>query len=294
MYKDILKVLCCPSCRSNFILEEHELEGDEVVEGIITCDEGHRYRVHKGIIDFGAEEQLTTNRWSESYKETDYLELDKKIELMKSDKDKEQQKMVIDALISEVSKMNNGYIVDIASGRGMLLVELADSIGNHNNIISTDLSFEVLMYDRMKIKKSNPHCHVNYFACDATNLPLKSNTVDITVSYLGIANMIGKIEYGIKEALRITKPEGNLIYSHILIKVNSKGYKILKEICSENNIIGEEKSYIEKDIDEVHSKYFTEVSKNVVFEDIKEEENKLDLLPFQGDWFANVIYKCKK
>lgn len=294
MYKEILDIMRCPICRTEFTLEEHEIEEGEVIEGTLTCNEGHRYKIHKGIVNLGSEEQSISNQWSEAYKEVDYEELDKKIESMKSHEEKEQQQMVIDRFISELSKVQNGYIVDIASGRGMLLTKLVDHIGNSNNIIATDLSFEVLMYDRIKIKKSNPNIHVNYIACDATSMPLKQGVADITVSYFGIANMFGKVEEGIKEASRITKTNGNFLASYVLIKEASKGYELLKEVCEKNDMIGAETTYIEKNIKELHSKYFQEVSDIVVFQGIREEkENKLDLIPYPGEWFANVIYKGK-
>ena len=74
-----------------------------------------------------------------------------------------------------------------------------------SQILCTDLSFEVLKYDRLKAKKINPKVKVNYIACDATKLPLKDNSIDTATSFFGIANMLNLTLEGIKEANRVLK-----------------------------------------------------------------------------------------
>ncbi len=295
MYKELLKILYCPICKSEFKVKEIELMNDEIIEGTLICEEGHKYSIHKGVIDFCSEEQSMANQWSEAYKENDYESYDEQIESMKSDKEKAQQKKVLDHLVNELSKMEKGTIVDIASGRGMLLTQLAANVKDSINIIATDLSFDVLMYDRLKLKKIRPNLHVDFIACDAANMPFKSGSIDSAVSFFGIANMLGIVESGMKEASRILNDNGKLLDAFLLIREDSKGFEALKHVCAENKITGAEKAYLESNVTQMHKNYFGNVHCDIVCEDIKDmEENRIDLLPYPGEWFAEVIYQCTK
>lgn len=50
MKKSLMEVLCCPVCKTELKLKVEEEEGDEVIEGTLTCTEcGHPYRIDDGI-----------------------------------------------------------------------------------------------------------------------------------------------------------------------------------------------------------------------------------------------------
>jgi len=295
MYKEIMGILVCPVCKGKFSLEEREMEAEEVVEGSIVCEKAHRYAIHRGVVDFGSQEQDGLNEWSEFLKENNFEELDREVEQQKSVKEKEQQQKHIDSIVKEVAKLENGCIVDIASGRGMLLTQLAKVVKEEVNLIATDLSFDILMYDRMKIKKLNPNVRVNYIACDATAMPLEDGCADMTVSLCGIENMVGIVEAGIKEAARVTNNKGKLLNAYIVVKEDSEGFRVMKKLCEENGMVGAERACLHKEMQKLHSKYFSEVVTHVIVEGIYgEEENKLDLLPYKGEWFSYVTYEGRK
>lgn len=295
MYQDILNVMCCPVCRSGFRLESLELEGDDVTEGSLTCGEGHRYAIRRGVVDFCSKEQTMGNQWSETYKETDYETLDQEIESTKSESEKRQQESVLDAVVSEFSDMEQGLVVDIASGRGMLLTKLARTFKAPVHVLAVDLSFEVLKYDRLKVRKINPDLHVTYLACDATALPLKSGVLDAAVSFFGIANMAGIVDQGLQETARVLKPGGKLINTFVLIKEHSKGYDVLSQVCAENQMTGAEKVYLQEESTRLHGAYFSAADCRIVCEGIKEPmENPVDLLPYPGEWFGYALFKCQK
>lgn len=295
MYKEILGLLVCPICKGKFLLEARELENDEVVEGSLVCEKAHRYAIRKGVIDFGSQEQDGFNEWSEFLKENNFEELDREIEQQKSAKEKEQQQKHIDSIVKEVVKLENGCVLDIASGRGMLLTQLVKKVKKNVSLIATDLSFDILMYDRIKMKKLNPNAHINYIACDATAMPLEEGSVDMTVSFYGVANMVGIVEAGIKEAARVTNKNGKFLNAYLVIKEDSEGFRVMKKLCEENGMAGAERACLDKEMQELHKKYFPEVLTHVIIEDIySEEENKLDLLPYKGEWFSCVTCEGRK
>lgn len=117
MYKEILKIMCCPICHSPLQLDERTVVDEEIIEGQLSCTCGHTYAIHEGVIDFCSKEQSDSNAWSEYYKETDYESLDASIEATKTQKEKEEQQKLLESMLDEVKKVDSGYILDIATGR---------------------------------------------------------------------------------------------------------------------------------------------------------------------------------
>lgn len=295
MYKDILSALRCPICKKSFQLNEQLTENEEVIEGTLVCVNAHRYAIRRGVIDFCSQEQEGMNQWSELIKDNDYEELDEKVEAEKPERERGQQQLHLASIAGEAAKLESGYIVDIASGRGMLLTKLVETMKESVHLIATDLSFEILRYDRIKLKKINPRARVSFIACDATAMPLEGSFADMVVSFFGVANMLGIVEKGVQEASRITKTDGRFLNGFLVIKEDSKGFDAVKKICEENNMAGAERTYLDEVMKELHDKYFPEVFTHEVVADVRENiENKMDLLPYQGEWFAYVTYEGRK
>ena len=117
----------------------------------------------------------------------------------------------------------------------------------------------------------------------------------MVVSFFGVANMLGIVEKGVQEASRITKIGGRFLNGFLVIKEDSKGFDVVKKICEENNMAGAERTYLDEVMKELHDKYFPEVFTHEIVADIRENiENKMDLLPYQGEWFAYVTYEGRK
>ncbi len=295
MYKDILGVLRCPVCKKCFRLHEQQTKEEEVVEGALICENNHRYGIRKGVIDFCSQEQEGMNQWSELIENNDYEKLDQAVEAEKTEKEREQQNLHLNSIAAVAAQMEEGYIVDIASGRGMLLTKLVETVKEPVHLIATDLSFDILMYDRMKLKKINPKAHVSFIACDAAAMPLESGFADMVVSFFGVANMLGIVDRGVKEAARITKEKGTFLNGFLVIKEDSKGFEQVKKICGENNMYGAERTYLDEVMRELHEKHFSAVLTHEIVADIRENiENKMDLLPYPGEWFAYVTYEGRK
>lgn len=287
-----MSLLSCPCCRTDFECHETTLEKDEVLEGYIECENGHKYCIHNGVLDFGSMEQGDSNQWSEYYKDVSYEELDASIDNRKTENQKQIQKKFIADIVAKTSKLEEGILLDIASGRGMLLKELIRSTNENVHIISSDLSFAVLMNDRIKFKDVNPKVKVSYVACDATNLPFKDKSIDMICTFVGYVNMLTLFEAGVKEASRVIKIGAPFINSLIYMKKGTPGFLELEKIFASNELTGMEKYINREDLLELHQKYYTSIIDEISFEGIAEDEEE-DLLPYQGEWFANAIMEAK-
>lgn len=214
MYKEILNLLKCPKCNGELSLTIEKEENSEIVEGKLSCKDGHDWAIREGVINFGSVEQELTNNWSEAYEQYDAEEMDKKISegnpqnlIILGDKAKK-------FIIGSINNKENKFVLDIATGRGALFTEVVKQLEVETQIICTDLSFVVLKHDRLKAKKMNQAIKVNYIACDATNLPFKDNTIDVAVSFCGIQNMLNLAADGIREAKRVLKDGQPLLDSY--------------------------------------------------------------------------------
>ncbi|MCL4325919.1 MAG: Trm112 family protein [Candidatus Thermoplasmatota archaeon] len=50
MYRDLLKILCCSSCKGELKLEIEKEENDEIISGYLTCKNcGLKYPIEDGI-----------------------------------------------------------------------------------------------------------------------------------------------------------------------------------------------------------------------------------------------------
>jgi ubiquinone/menaquinone biosynthesis C-methylase UbiE/uncharacterized protein YbaR (Trm112 family) len=292
MYKEILKLLKCPKCNGELSLIVEKEENREIINGKLSCNNGHDWLIREGVINFGSAEQELANNWTESYEQYDDAEIDKKLlegipQNLRIISDK-AKKFIIDS----INNKENEFILDIATGRGGLFKEMVKHLKTESQIICTDLSFVVLKYDRLSAKKINPEAKVNYIACDATKLPFKDNTIDTAVSFFGIANMLNLAADGIKEVKRVLKVGQSLLDSYVIIKEDSEGFKILKEFCKDNKIIGAEEFTLKTGIQKAYIQAnFDRIDMVTIGESIG-EKNDFDLLPFEGEWFAIVVADC--
>lgn len=295
MYKNLCSIIICPKCKKAMSLLVIKEENQEIIEGTLTCSNDHKWLIRDGVIYFNSKEQTITNAWEDAYKYKKYEEIDNEILKNTPENMKRIYTKTIDFFINEVNNgTDNKLILDIATGRGILVTTLARSIKTDLEIICCDLSFQVLKYDRLKIKKINPNLKVNYIACDATNLPIKDNSIDLSLSFFGIHNMFDKIPDGIKEAKRVLKPGKQLLNTSMCIKNDSKGYKVLKEVLNSQETYNCEEFFTESGCKEVHEKAdFSKVNMIKIAEDIGAKALN-DLLPFEGEWFSIIVSQCFK
>jgi uncharacterized protein YbaR (Trm112 family) len=52
MKKDIVNILCCPVCKSDFILKIEKEEKNEIIKGFFTCKKCNQvYKITDGLPD---------------------------------------------------------------------------------------------------------------------------------------------------------------------------------------------------------------------------------------------------
>lgn len=286
MYQEIVPLLKCPNCNKPLHLVDSVLEAGEVVQGNLKCSCEETWEIREGVLDFRVEEQESMNRWSELTKDMTFEELD---EMILSKTPQNQQDLTEDTIKDIIDYLNltkPEVVIDIATGRGMLLNELVKDIRQEFHLVCIDLSYVVLEADRRKIQKYNPRIKVNFVSCDATNLPFLDDSYDLALSFMGISNMIDLIPKALKEIHRVLKKNHYLINSSVIIEQNSDGYKLTKDFFSRDGSEGFEKFLLANEVEKFHvDAGFKKAEFKMIGESIG-QKSELDLLPYEGEWFG--------
>ncbi|MHA2038126.1 MAG: class I SAM-dependent methyltransferase [Promethearchaeota archaeon] len=294
MYEEIIKLLKCPKCDESLCLIDSVLKNGEIIEGTLKCSCDELWEISDGILNFRVEEQESVNRWSDLTKDMSFEELDEMILSKTPQNQKELILKTIQDIIDYLNLTKPAVVIDIATGRGMLLNEIAKQLKNEFQLVCIDLSYVVLKADRKKIQKHNPKIKVSFVSCDATNLPFFDNSYDLALSLLGISNMGELIPKALKETRRVLKNDHKFINSTIIIEENSEGYKQLKEFFDGQDSEGFEKFMLEDEFEKFHKDAgFKEAAFKLIDESIG-QKNELDLLPYEGEWFGIGNIYAKK
>lgn len=209
MYKAILNHLCCPKCRSELSLRVEIESEEDVLEGALLCESGHVFQISQGVADFNSEEQGFANQWESLREDQRFEDLDRDMDEKNPSEVIRRRESVLGAIVRAVSDHNCKVVLDIASGRGLMLTELVKNLRDDVHIISIDLSAFILKYDHQKFRRIAPHHKISYLACDAANLPLKDGVIDAAATYCGFSNMIGVAAQALQDAHRVIKPGGD-------------------------------------------------------------------------------------
>lgn len=122
-------------------------------------------------------------------------------------------------------------VLDIGSGTGFPLLELASRLGNSCALYGIDIWENGNSRTREKIKNYNLK-NVKVLDCSAEKIPFKDNSVDLIVSNLGINNFENR-ENVFSECYRVLKPEGKLSITTNLNGHWKEFYEIFEKTLSE-------------------------------------------------------------
>jgi ubiquinone/menaquinone biosynthesis C-methylase UbiE len=110
-------------------------------------------------------------------------------------------------LVSRLQDKKYNDILEIACGTGRVTAHLVRSVA-HDNLTATDLNPDMIDIAREIIKDKR----IKWQQADALELPFDDNSFDLVIIQFGVMFFPDK-EKGLKEARRVLKPGGKLIFS---------------------------------------------------------------------------------
>jgi arsenite methyltransferase len=163
-------------------------------------------------------------------------------------------------LLKHLELMPNLTVIDIGSGTGFPLTELAGRLGNSCKLYGLDPWLNANKRAKQKIKNYNLS-NVEIIESSAEEIPFADNTIDLIVSNLGINNF-DKPQIVFNECNRVLKPKSKLALTSNLNGHWKEFYNIfyatLKQLKKENLIEALKQDEERRGTVESVSKLFTE------------------------------------
>jgi arsenite methyltransferase len=122
-------------------------------------------------------------------------------------------------------------VIDIGSGAGFPLMELASRLGNSCRVYGLDPWVNANKRSRLKIANYGLH-NVAILECSAEKIPLADNSTDLIVSNLGINNFENPGTVFL-ECNRVLRPEGRLVLTTNLDGHWKEFYRIFEDTLNQ-------------------------------------------------------------
>ncbi len=102
------------------------------------------------------------------------------------------------------------HVLDLAAGSGDLSLKFAKKVGEHGQVIVTDINEAMLAEGRKRLVNAGIAGNVNYCLVNAENLPFDDNTFDCISISFGLRNVTNK-DVALASMARCLKPGGRAI-----------------------------------------------------------------------------------
>lgn len=137
-------------------------------------------------------------------------------------------------LLDHIDYKPNQTIVDIGTGTGFPLMELASRFGDSCTCYGVDIWATAMQRAEQKVNNYGLH-NVQLVNSSAANLPFEDNSTDLIISNLGINNFEDAPAV-FKECNRVLKPGGKLALTTNLKGHWAEFYKIFQDVLNEMNL----------------------------------------------------------
>lgn len=123
--------------------------------------------------------------------------------------DKSWRRKAVKRLKKALTSGENASILDVACGTADSTVKIAEKVENAK-VFGIDISTKMLEIGKEKTEKKGLQDRISFSISSAENIGFKDDTFDAAMVAFGVRNFSDR-EKGLKEILRVLKPEGTLI-----------------------------------------------------------------------------------
>ena len=285
MKTSLLQILACPVCHSPLKYEGTSSTG-RLVKGFLRCKNSHLYQV-KEEIPIIKDPKMSRGEfvWNIEFPNLQtYDDIQKKYRSYLSGEQREADKLQMEELVSKVSQED--LVLDVASGRGRLLLALSKYLQKEANVLGTDVDEKPLRGAKLKLEEQDSYNQVSLCVMDGKHLAIRSRALPCVTSYWGL-DSIPETKKAFQEVSRVLMSKGRLVLATLWFKENSKSLALAErhgygDIVTENRLT--------KTLEETGFK----LDSVQVFYSGKWPHNPMDLLPVEDDWFAHALVFAHK
>lgn len=205
MKKQILDILCCPSCKHDLTLIEKEVVNNEVIEGILKCDNcQNSFKIIKGvpkmIVGLSNQEKIAGS-WNFQWTKRAEKKFEITLKYGRTEEDELNEFFSYLGVVPDDLKGN--LILDAGCGIG----RLTKMLGNYDaEVFGIDMSSSTeYAYDYCK-----PFKNVNIIQADILNMPFKNATFDYVWSR-GVIHHTGNAKCAFENLCDLLKSSGKLL-----------------------------------------------------------------------------------
>lgn len=159
-------------------------------------------------------------------------------------------------LLENIELKANISVLDIGSGAGTPLIELAERLGNTCKCYGLDTWKNANIRAKQKIENYNI-TNVEIIESSAENIPLADNSIDMIVSNLGLNNF-EKVDLVLQECKRVMKPNASIYISTNIYGHWKEFYEVFYQSLDQ---LGLEEEKIKLKSEEMHRGTLDSISK---------------------------------
>lgn len=204
MREDFVTRLVCPTCRGHLRLAVRKREGDDILEGDLTCVGcGGAYTVRNSIprLVIGSPGVRETQRsFGSQWKKREEGRFEDET-LWGVTRD-EELRLFFDALGIRPEDLRNRWVLDAGCGSGRLTRSLASLAGA---VVGLDLSPTI----DLVLRKSTPLSNLHLVQGNLLHIPLADDALDIVWSS-GVIHHTGDTHRAFENLVRVVRPGGRL------------------------------------------------------------------------------------
>lgn len=275
-----LNFLSCPKCNKSLELVSGNIENSSIMQGKLECSCGFTANITDGIIKLETAKEVQSD-FITSSSIKDYMEdvSTEYINLLHRTKEWMIKKM-------DFTVKPQNVILDLGTGSGIFLNKIHKQLPRDTYYIVTDHNLSMTRYTKDLMESISRHKNFVFICSDLLSLPIKNESVDMVVDYLGTTNFnFYKPGFLIKLLGEKIKSQGKWIGSYFYFKQNSKSIQKYPGECRPyfyfNNIIKEFESSKFREID---SKDFGYVERaGEIFETFMVEGDKVFQWTYYGE-----------
>jgi ubiquinone/menaquinone biosynthesis C-methylase UbiE len=197
----------CPACLGAFTLNARKTEKDIVMEGELTCPNGHRFSIEQGIPDLTWPKELANI--DQATKDL-YNKLAAEYEKFASipfQTFHEKETDVREAMTDRLSLRPDSRVLEIGGGDGRGAQHIVKRL-NDGHLYFQELSpsFMAKAFERLEGQKEK----IEFSIANASYLSFPDNYFDAALHFGGI-NTFSEIQRCLKELARVVKPGGKIV-----------------------------------------------------------------------------------